>query len=657
MKRIVDIVSLLTAIALLMACSTESDFMGSGHFHSTDGVEKVDVHLMLSVGGGAAPSTTRALSTISPTADEGEFYERRITDAQILVYDATTENFLEHATITNGLSTSDDGTTYTLTGTLYDIPKLADYTSKDYLFVVLCNIEGEGTVPYNDTQVKGLYTAYYTDGKGGTTNNGATAEFIPDIHASNPNIVGTLNKLIQNLTFRGYNAGFSARLVASGNEAEADNTTRIPMWGITKLTSTKLQTLITKTEEEQKESPVAVNVLRAMAKVRVTLSDDLLEAGYRLTHINAGTYSGVNNHLPTAGYLAAQTNAVTSDGETNWNHAGNHSSNPSTGITVPSVANLPLATGWYSGTSFTGNITDDWEITDDNQSQVMYIPEHQNVTTSDQTATPAFIYLGGLINIGETNNWENYVKINGDSPILHFADYTGKTSRDVSASTWDIIRNDFYDFTIKSINEDGLQANVRVMPWDYKKMEYELGDDVKIYLTDATYKAYQYGSTEEFSGIPTVYGADGKSMSQLSVYLRNPKGVTWRAHLTNYNNFKIVIEEATGHNNHGLGLGSTNSGGTAYSDATLPTDAELTKVSVVPLNPYASYDAGEMPTTQLYFTVETLGSTVIPISCPASGFNDLANAMNADKTTLRFVQLNEEIYNSSNTEFVSDYRR
>ena len=371
----------------------------------------------------------------------------------------------------------------------------------------------------------------------------------------------TLDNLIDALAYT-YSNTFSANLV----EKKYDDAT-IPMWGILPFsfnTSTNNATTLTD----------PINVLRAMAKVRIAITAN----GYTLNSVTL-------NVANTGGYVAAQKHGEnpqayvrsTTDGYTTaWNTDASVTPANATPIFYPSI---PTNVSPIQDLPFS-EVTED----DDKKYWVIYIPEYNNMETG---VTPATISLS--INDADGNAVKDQ---SGNNYSLHFADYSA--TKAPTAPEWDIIRNDIYDYTITRIESGKLQARVRVMPWEYETMEYELSQNAGITLTCDPQAVYtSKGYTNE-----TVYSSDEADYATFTFTVTEPKGVRWVAHLEDHYNFDITGDT------YGYG-GETDSDGQA-------------KVYTLRVKPRHAYQNGTTYTTELYFTIETLLGTTANISYPAS---------------------------------------
>ena len=327
--------------------------------------------------------------------------------------------------------------------------------------------------------------------------------------------------------------------------------------------------------------------------------------GYMAATGNADATDGCGQAINIQSYTAPYE--ATYNGETSVTlpaNSTNYNSDTHTGIVHPSI------TG--SATSGTLNFYELEDGTTDNiYEYVLYVPEYRNITQGSNTAqTPAKLSLAVQYADGTTAI---------ENATLHFADYTGKTSSNVTSPQWDIIRNDIYDYTITSITPTGgLKANVRVMPWEYEKRGYTLSQDVKMYIWWATKKPIEYIGGE--MAFPVLKAGELTQSSQaghldLQVAMHEPLGVKWRANLSNEVDFELMTEEVNGVTYVKEGIGG-------YSN-----------IYHIGVRAKGDYDPSVLKRTELYFTVETLvdGYAII-----ATNEDDAVttNAVNSAKNTI-----------------------
>lgn len=176
----------------------------------------------------------------------------------------------------------------------------------------------------------------------------------------------------------------------------------IPMWGVQ---TVSVKSLVT----EGMAKPV-IYVLRAMAKVEVSLSDDLVAQGYTLTQLKM-------NNLNTKGYLLPASQDK------------------------PSTEALTLQESFRPYDMFKL----EHNVTGDARSLVMYVPEYDN------DSKPSEIYLSLKCN-------EDGViySVSPKAPI-EFKNYTGGKP---VGDAYDIYRNHNYHFEITGVNKEEARVNL-----------------------------------------------------------------------------------------------------------------------------------------------------------------------------------------------------
>ncbi len=208
--------------------------------------ERLTVHLMLNM------PATRA-DAVTAADVEGNDYYLSPRDVQLLVYD-TDGNFRDRAIMTSLTPVAGSYTRYTVTGTMTGLSKTEVESGTQYRLVVLSNLAGDCPV-------------YFPYGQIPSTESDLYSKTIFETSVS--------TTLTQNLLDS----------AASG---------RIPMWG-------------KKTTALQDGSTIEVDMLRALAKVKVYLDSDVLNRDgiYDLTSV-------VVDNCNMSGNLAP-LNAATSD--------------------------------------------------------------------------------------------------------------------------------------------------------------------------------------------------------------------------------------------------------------------------------------------------------------------------------------------------------
>lgn len=288
---------------------------------------------------------------------EGNDYYLHPLDVQMLVYD-TKGTFKDRAVMSLLTPMPDHYSQYTLTGQLTCLKKEDVEEGMNYRIVVLCNLSGHSKV-------------YFPIG---------TLESL------------TENKLYGQMSFICPNTEDLAKKIMTPEESG-----RIPMWG-------KVTTEIVDNGE------INVNILRAMAKVRVQLSNELKKDNFTLSKVVVDkgcakglmTPSGADEMETTPDYLPKDENGnIAKDDDADASFA---------------INNMPFYTSGEDGIYYT------------------YLPEQEKGKSS------------------------MVVTINDSEYSLEFGDYEKK-------ERFPVVRNYYYDFTITKIFASGELA-YQVCQWE-----------------------------------------------------------------------------------------------------------------------------------------------------------------------------------------------
>ncbi|MBQ8673505.1 MAG: hypothetical protein IJ511_05570 [Bacteroides sp.] len=529
---------LLTLLLMLLptACSESEEAVAM-----PDDERKVTVHIVLSTGLPAASSHTRA-SAIYDAGTPAEYWIDPY-DMEVLVYDAA-GNYVQRAVISR-VSPVDETNSpglYTLTGSISNIT-----AGGSYRLVALCNLNGALTVTHADGTA---FTPTRLEG-------------------------GTLDGLIADLRFA-YNANYSAGLLTASTAEQ----TRIPMWG-------------TAPSVLNDGVFIEIDVLRAMSKVRVTLDSSVSGvqlSGVSLTTANAGGFLAAQGGQAVITAANVTAGAPKAAGHTNRNSRNADDSGDYTGIPLPSVSGFTPLMQSDNTTPATLAFTRSDDDGDGVESFIIYVPEYANLThdtdgnVTGRTAQQAYMTLSFTDDEGEALTLQR--------PYLYFADYSNSATTPVTQNEWDIIRNDFYDYTITGVTTGRLQARVSVQPWEVDNMDYTLSQKQAVDLMGVTGSTVTYDSKSGSRGFATTYDAAyDASTSQYATFrvkVTDPQGVRWMALLSDSYHFELVTP---------FNESSCSAVDAGYADA----NEEFT-IMVRP-----RFEAGTtVRTTQLYFTIETL---------------------------------------------------
>lgn len=316
---------------------------------------------------------------------------------------------------------------------------------------------------------------------------------------------------------------YDAKAVEAGSQL-------VPMWGVT---TAKLSL-----EKGKRDKEVEIDLLRAFAKVEISLHSDISET----TDIVSATLTRYNTggHCLPAGYAGVSKTA-----DLDQENGDNPSFNPDQ---TAQQTNLDFT---YSG---------------DNKSAYLYIPEYDN------SAEPAEITL-------ELSD--------GTKGTLEFKTYTGGTP---GGEAYDIVRNHIYRYTV-NVYQGELKVEAAVMPWQLVTssigwMPQPASTTENPFASESSYQ--EFVKNGSYILLPAVSYSDSRSTTQkvLSylyqdadlgdeeppycvIYrprydggghkklendtggatwffvLTGPKGATWQAHLTNTEDFVLSTGNAT----------------------------------------------------------------------------------------------------------------
>lgn len=262
------------------------------------------------------------------------------------------------------------------------------------------------------------------------------------------------------------------------------NVPNIPMWGVGE---TRLHL-----DGEQDEDLGSIDMLRAIAKVKITLDPTIKEKGYTLASVTVNKYNKKANCLP-AGWLTA---TKTSD---------------------PSVANdAPFNPRSSSASELTITAPGDFEESANDGSIVFYLPEIEasgsdriklSVTVNDKNGVPV--------------TFPDAMEI--DNSIVAGGAYT--------KSVYNVVRNHFYLFNIDGVNLG--EFSYRAQCWNY--VPSEIGWNPVSFTFTA--KKDDSEAKNGFITYPTYPDNDGgliensTSFADYTFTLKEPKGAVWQAFL------------------------------------------------------------------------------------------------------------------------------
>lgn len=194
----------------------------------------------------------------------------------------------------------------------------------------------------------------------------------------------------------------------------SDTANFIPMWGVTSI-STPLQL-------GKQNSIGNINLLRAMAKIRVRLEDGMQQRGYALGNISLDNYNDRGYCLPKTYADVDATNLIRFDNSLN------------------------AYASWQNTISLTGTAT---------QSLTVYVPEYDVIGASDERKPTVNVQL-----MREGHEEGSY--------SLQFCNYV--EGEPIESSEHNIQRNHFYDYTVYK-NDDRLNITLNVREWNKRQQD------------------------------------------------------------------------------------------------------------------------------------------------------------------------------------------
>ena len=273
------------------------------------------------------------------------------------------------------------------------------------------------------------------------------------------------------------------------DDATHTPTTAIPMWGVT---TAKL----TLKPGERQTLAGGIDLLRAVAKIEVTLSD-ALTGEYTLSRVSLNRYNQTGYCLP-AGYNAVrETKELDREDGT-----APISFNPKA-----SVPSSPSPIGFQI----------------ENGRAVCYLPEYKA-----EDANPAQLTI----------------TLNDKAYTLDLKDYNTD-----NGGYYDLVRNHIYRYIITGVNDGTLTVQYRVLPWD--KVTSSIGwtendggfslmpsggsaenlssGDAEAVYCILSYPRYVEGSETKLE--------NDRGCARFTFTLQKPEGAVWKAHLSNTEDF------------------------------------------------------------------------------------------------------------------------
>ena len=295
----------------------------------------------------------------------------------------------------------------------------------------------------------------------------------------------------------------------------AQNARYIPLWGV----KTTTLNLTPGTADNLGD----IDLLRAMAKVEVTLSD-ALTGEYTLSSVSLNRYNQTGYCLPADYATVSETKELERESDT-----------PASFHPYESLVTTDIP--------FTVNT--------DGNTAVCYLPEYEA-----KDANPAVLTI----------------TLNGKAYTLHLKGYT--TDND---GYYDLVRNHIYRYIITGVNDGTLTVQYLVLPWELVstetgwpgnssgyKLRAEGGNDEDFSGDDAGDADAIYGiicSPRYDEGVPTNDKLENSTGgARFEFIFTKPEGVVWTAHLSNTEDFYFSTNTTGGKHMVSNGISSETRG-------------------------------------------------------------------------------------------------
>lgn len=252
----------------------------------------------------------------------------------------------------------------------------------------------------------------------------------------------------------------------------------IPMWGVTtqKLTLTP----------GIADNLGPINLLRAMAKVEVCLSDKLKDK-YTLEKVTLNRYNKTGYCLPAGYNDVTETTKLDREGDT-----------PASFNPCPPASTAPI----------------DFDV---DETAVCYLPEYEKDADSPAQLT---------------------ITLNDEAYTLDLKDYT-------SDAYYNLVRNHIYRYTITGVNDGTLTVKYRVLPWE--KISSSIGWDAKLTMKPwskgENEAIHCYVTKPSYVSNSNHHLRYNTSSASFAFTLTQPEGAVWTAYLTNTEDFGFSTSE------------------------------------------------------------------------------------------------------------------
>ena len=257
--------------------------------------------------------------------------------------------------------------------------------------------------------------------------------------------------------------------------------TGIPMWGIATYNNVTVYTTVAQAQSHPLTTPVYM--LRSMAKIEVTLHEDMVSAGYTL---DGATLS----KSLTAGYvLPAYKNA---------------SGIELTLKNLTATTDLGIDKVFHPVTETASNITDNAEMTIASNTAIIYVPEYDATSESKLQIT---------LDLGDK----------GEKSFFHgYYNTDGVCTNEVR----DVIRNHYYKYTVNV--DDGLNLELEVQNWTDANITVPFNNIVSYTVTG-------WEDNDKLYGNDYYIAKDGNAV--LKFQINNPENCDYIVKLSDNTNF------------------------------------------------------------------------------------------------------------------------
>ena len=337
---------------------------------------------------------------------------------------------------------------------------------------------------------------------------------------------------------------------------ETPFTQTIPMWGVT---TYKFD------DKASDKNKINVSLLRAAAKVGVKLTDALYKEGYRISGLKLN-YANASGYSVPAG----------------WNDASSTENTTLGGVFRPNTdAGLLL------------NVNASWQSittpTNENPAYYIYVPETENLSnafTPAKTDDPSDLAISvNLKKVEVDEDGKEVVVDTMEFPYTNGIRFRYYSSGQPTGEMFDIVRNHFYDYTIKEINL-GLKMNLEVADWEDEpvwNLDFSAPVNTNL-LTAPDAKA------DAPTAMPTMRFDNSDAKGEAGAFvgyfrMESPEGSSWkptldRASSTDYE-VRVYASDGIDNNNDGQ-----HEYDVLVTTPSIPADGSaFYKVVVVPLDP------------------------------------------------------------------------